>query len=269
MWGTADYLGGISARRAAALAVSLWAQTVGLIGAWALVALTGAWLTGEAAGYAATSGALGALSLALFYAALAAGAMTIVAPLTACGAVIPVTVALIGGESPGTLGLVGMATALAGAVLASVAGEEDHPTRLSRRALLLSVGAAVGIGLTIALLQAAMDAGDTDAIAVIAVMRAAGVPTLLVAIAVARPSLGVPRRLWPALLGVGVLDAGANAVFAEASGQGQDAIVAVLGSLYPLTTVILAAVLLRERPHRLQVLGVLVALVGVALIAAR
>ena len=269
MWGVADYLGGISARRAAALAVGLWAQLIGLVAAWAITLAVGATLTSEAVWWAIAAGSIGALSLALFYGALAAGAMTIVAPLSACGAVIPVAIALIGGEAPGTLGLIGMAAALAGAVLASVGAEEGHPTRLTPRALALSVGAAVGIGLTVALLQAASESESTDAIAVIAVMRSAGVPTLLIAVAATRPSLSVPRPFWPALLGVGLLDAAANVVFAEASGGGNDAIVAVLGSLYPLTTVILAAILLRERPHRIQVLGVLIALAGVALIAAR
>ena len=269
MWGCADYLGGITARKAAALAVGLWAQLVGLVAAWAIVAATGAWVDADAIGWALAAGSIGALSLALFYGALAAGAMTIVAPLSACGAVIPVAVALVGGESPGTLGLIGMATALAGAVLASLGAEEGHPTRLTPRALGLSVAAAVGIGMTVALLQAASESEDTDAIAVIALMRSAGVPTLLAAVALTRPAVAVPRRLWPALVGVGVLDAGANVIFAEASGGGQDAIVAVLGSLYPLTTVLLAAALLRERPHRVQVVGVLVALIGVSLIAAR
>lgn len=268
MWGAADYLGGTSARRAPALAVTLWAQVAGLVAAWALVLVTGAWLTGAAAVWAVAAGVAGALGLALFYAALAAGAMTVVAPLSACGAVIPVTVALIGGETPGTLGAIGMTAALAGAVLASLGGDEGHPTRLSAGALGLAIGAAVGIGTTIALLQAAEGAGG-DAIAVVALMRSAGVPALLIALALARTGPGLPRPIWPAVTVVGLFDAGANVTFVAATEQGNDAIVAVLASLYPLTTVALAAVLLRERPHRVQSLGVFVALLGIALIAAR
>jgi uncharacterized membrane protein len=267
MWGAADFLGGVSARRARALTVAMYAQGVGLVVAWALVAVTGAWLTGTSALWAVAAGAVGALAIALFYAALAAGAMTIVAPLTACGAVIPVTVALAAGESPGLLGGAGMTAALGGAVLASLGAEVGHPTRLSRRALTLVGGAAVGIGVTLALLQRAE--GGADPVAVVAVMRLVGAPTLLAVVALSRAGTGLPRPVWPAVAAVGVLDAAANAVFVAASGAGNDAIVAVLGSLYPLTTVALAAVLLRERPHRLQAAGVAMALAGVALISAR
>jgi drug/metabolite transporter (DMT)-like permease len=269
MWGTADYLGGTSARRAPVLTVSLWAQAVGLVAAWLYVAISGNWVTGDGMLWGLLAGGIGALSLALFYAALASGAMSIVAPLSACGAVIPVTIALIDGDSPGTLGYAGMVTALAGAVLASLGGEEDHPTRLSRRALAMSVGAAVGIGLTIALLQRATRDAATDPVAVVAFMRLAGVPALLLVVLATRSGFGLPRRLWPAIAVMGLFDAAANAMFAAASAEGEDSVVAVLGSLYPLTTVLLAAVLLRERPHRVQVAGVMLAFVGVALIAAR
>jgi drug/metabolite transporter (DMT)-like permease len=267
MWGTADYLGGLTARRAPALTVGMYAQAVGLVAAWGLVAATGDWLSGTSAAWALVAGGVGALALALFYAALAAGAMTIVAPLSACGAVIPVTVALVGGESPGTLGAAGMALALGGAVLASLGADADHPTRLSARALGLSAGAAVGIGVTVALLQQAEEGGE--AIAVVAVMRSIGTPTLLAAVLLAGVSRGLSRPLWPAVVAVGVFDAAANVTFVAASGEGHDAVVAVLGSLYPLTTVALAGILLRERPHRVQVAGVMVALAGIALIAAR
>ena len=267
LWGTADYFGGVSARRAPALAVTFWGQVAALFVAWGIVGLSGAWLTGASAGWALAAGVCGAVSLVLFYAALAAGAMTIVAPLAACGAVIPVTIALLGGEVPGMLGALGMALALIGAVLASLGADEDHPTRLTPRALALALGAAVGLGTTVAMLQATDDAG-TDAIAVVAVMRAIGVPALAAALALSRTSPGLPRPIWPLVAMVGLFDAGANVTFVAASAEGEDGVVAVLGSMYPLTTVLLAAVLLRERPHRVQAGGVLTALVGVALIAA-
>lgn len=268
LWGTADYFGGMSARRAPALAVTLWGQVAGLLVAWALVAITGAWLTGASAGWAVAAGVCGAFSLVLFYAALAAGAMTIVAPLGACGAVIPVTVALIGGESPGELGAAGMGLAVIGAVLASIGADEDHPTRLTRRALALAIGAGVGLGATVALLQATDDA-RSDPIAVVAVMRLVGVPALVAVLALSRTAPALPRGIWPLVAMVGLFDAAANLTFVAATAEGEHGVVAVLGSMYPLATVVLATVLLRERPHRLQVLGVAVALVGVALIALR
>lgn len=269
MWGTADYLGGSMSRRAPALAVSVWSQAVGLVAAWIIVAASGATIAGASVPWALAAGLVGALALWVFYAALASGAMTIVAPLSACGAVIPVAIALAGGESPGVLGAAGMAAALLGAVLASIGAESGHPTRLSPRSLGLAIAAAVGIGAFVALMQQAIDDPGTDAIAAVAVLRVAGVSVLVVALVLTRTPGALPRNAWGAVVVMGLFDAGANTTFVAATDAGDDGIVAVLGSLYPVVTVALAAILLRERPHRVQVAGVVVALIGVALIAAR
>ena len=91
---------------------------------------------------------------------------------------------------------------------------------------------------------------------------------LLAAFVVLRPPLAVRRRDAPVLATIGTLDITANGLFAVASTEGLVSLVSVLGSLYPLTTVALAAIVLRERPHRLAQIGVAIALTGVVLIAA-
>jgi drug/metabolite transporter (DMT)-like permease len=271
LWGTADYLGGTASRTHHPFVVVLWAQVAGLVFAAVLTVASGASLpAGEGLAWAIAAGLTGSLAIALFYAALAAGAMTIVAPLSACGAIIPVVVALAGGESPGALGFVGMVVALAGAVLVSVGAHAEHPTRLSPRALAYAIGAAVGIGMVLTLMQQAIDANGSDVLGVATVMRASGLVTVALAVAlVVRAAPAVPRTDWLRIAAVGVFDVSANATFMAASGGGENAVVAVLGSLYPVTTVVLAAVLLHERPSRAQRAGILVAFAGVALLALR
>lgn len=271
LWGTADYLGGTASRKLHPFVVVLWAQVAGLAFAGVLAVVFGAALpAGEGLVWAVAAGLTGSLAIALFYAALAAGAMTIVAPLSACGAIIPVVIALAGGETPGALGFLGMAVALAGAVLVSLGAEADHPTRLSPRALALAIGAAVGIGMVLALMQQAMEADGSEALGVATVMRASGLLTVGLAVAlVVRSRPAVARTDWLRVAAVGVFDVSANATFMGASGEGENAVVAVLGSLYPVTTVLLAAVLLHERPSGVQRGGILVAFVGVALLALR
>lgn len=270
LWGTADYLGGIGARRMHALAVTLWSQSVGLVLAGTLALALGASVPADAVWWALAAGASGAVGLAFFYAALGAGAMSVVAPLSACGAVVPVVVALAGGESPGVLGGVGMVVALGGAVIVSIGAEAGEATRLSRRALSLAVAAAVGIGAVLALMQQAAEVPGADGLGVVAVMRISGVGLLVVLALASRPGvrLSGPAR-WP-VLATGLFDTSANLCFVLASAEGDEhAVVAVLGSLYPVTTVILATTLLHERPTRGQRGGIALALLGIALIAAR
>jgi drug/metabolite transporter (DMT)-like permease len=100
------------------------------------------------------------------------------------------------------------------------------------------------------------------------VNRLTGVSLLLAATLLLRPPFRAGRRDLPVLAGIGVLDIGANATFGLAAREGLVSIVSVLGSLYPLTTVALAAVVLHERPHRLAQVGVVTALCGVVLVAA-
>jgi drug/metabolite transporter (DMT)-like permease len=161
---------------------------------------------------------------------------------------------------------VGLALALAGVVLASreeVVGE-GSPRRTARGAGLAMIS-ALGFGCFFL----GMDkASDADVAWAMLVNRVTGFSLLLCAALVLRPPVRVRRPDIPALLVVGTLDIAANATFAIASTKGLVSVVSVLGSLYPLTTVGLAAIVLGERPHRLARVGVVTALVGVALVAA-
>jgi drug/metabolite transporter (DMT)-like permease len=261
-WGVADFLGGLASRRAAALSVVALSQAAGLVLALALLALIRPDVPSPGAyGLGIAAGASGAVGLAAFYRGLAVGTMSLVAPISALGALLPLAVDLAAGRSPGPVALAGMIVALAGAALAASA-----PGPASRRGVGLAVVAALGFGGFFVLLAESAD--DGGALWSLIAARSGSVPLALVGVAVAGASLAVGRNLLLVAIAAGVLDASANFMFAAGSQRGLVSVVAVLGSLYPVATVGLAALVLHERLGWLQAVGTGVALAGVVLIAA-
>jgi drug/metabolite transporter (DMT)-like permease len=267
-WGVADFVGGLKSRTLPLLNVLVASQVTGLTLIASFVAIRGeAAPGGDFAVFAALSGVAGVVGLAAFYRALAVGNMGVVAPISSCAAIVPVVVGIATGDRPGTLQASGLALALIGVVLASreeVTGEEGGP-RGTARGTGLALVSALGFGLFFL----AMDrASDADVPWAMLVNRIAGVSLLLTAALVLRPPIRAGRRDVPVLIGIGILDTAANAMFAVAATKGLVSVVSVVGSLYPVTTVGLAALVLHERPHPLAQVGVVTALLGVALIAA-
>ena len=207
----------------------------------------------------------GGAGLAAFYRALSLGTMSIVSPLAACGAVVPFAISLATGERPSTLAVLGAIVALVGAIMASL---EEHRSDSPERsqAVLLAVVAAVALGLFVYFLG--LGSREGDALSTLFGARVGSLSFLIVAALVLRQPLGVPRVSAAKVAAVGVADVSANALFAVASGHGLLSIVSVLGSLYPVVTVLLAYALLHERLTRLQRAGVVAALAGVALVSA-
>jgi drug/metabolite transporter (DMT)-like permease len=266
-WGTADFLGGLSARRLAVLAVLFFSQVIGLVLAGLVMLLGGLSFDAEYIWWGVMAGVVGSLGLGLFYAGLAAGAMSLVAPISACGAVVPVVVAVVGGEELTALTVVGMAIALTGAVL--VSRSEGEHLRLTPNVIALAVGAGLAFGAVITAFQQGGQGGDDASMTVVLAARAASLAATCAALLATRTAVGVPSpSVVPLLLGVGLGDTGANIVLTLASGSGQDALVAVLASMYPVITVVLAGVLLKERLSALQAAGVAAALAGVAIVSA-
>jgi drug/metabolite transporter (DMT)-like permease len=268
LWGTADFLGGRGARRLPLLTVLAWVQVSGLALGLVLLLAARPDMSTEGLAWGAAAGFVGMIAIATFYAALAAGAMSLVAPLSACGAVIPAVVAIAGGESPSTLVLAGLALALGGAVLVAREPRDGPHEPLSSRALGLAIGAAVGIGLLLTLLQHASEIEGSSALAAVVAARVTAAPLTLIVILARGGTLAVGEHAWVPLVVAGTFDTGANALFALATTQGSDAVAAILGSLYPVATVLLAATLLHERVARAQALGIAVALAGVVLVSA-
>ena len=271
-WGLADFFGGLQSRKRAMLAVLLVSQCVALLLLLPLaLALADEGPSAAAVGWAAMGGSAGVIALAAFYRGLAIGTMSVVAPISATGAAVPVLVGLAEGERPGVLQVAGMVAALAGVILASRESEPAEDQGAEHRA---AGRAAVGLAFVAALGFGTFFVGVDRASAtaevpwVIVVSRSCSLVLVLIAALVARP--GLPRD--PASLGalavIGVLDLGANALFAIATAEGLLSVVAVLGSLYPAVTVILARFVLAERVSRAQQVGVGLTLAGVVAISA-
>lgn len=263
LWGAADFLGGTASRRRAALAVVAGSQAFGLLAAAALVLVTTAWH--DPGGYAVpglAAGLVGLVGLTAFYAGLATGRMGVVAAISALGLVVPVLVGLIRGDRPSLLAGLGMVVAAAGAVAAS--GPELR-AGVGRRPLGFALLAALCFGLV----QVALAEGSRHSVPMtLLVMRATTVTLLLVGAALLRTRGGLERSDLAGLAAIGLCDVLANGLYAAATVRGLLSVVAVLGSLYPAVTVVLARVIHHERLSRVQDLGVAAALVGVVLIAA-
>ncbi len=206
------------------------------------------------------------VGIAALYRALALGTMSVISPISASGAAaLPVIVGIAGGEHPAGVQLAGMAIAFAGVILAT-RSPAPSSGRGSREALLLSGIAALGFGGFFVGMDAAVDSADPFWALLVA--RAAAAALLVVALAALRPGLATDPAVLPALILIGLLDVGANACFTLGTDTGLLSVVAVLASLYPVTTVVLARGVLGERLVAIQGAGVCLALAGVALIAA-
>lgn len=265
VWGTSDFFGGLVARRLPAIAV------VGVTQGLAFLLLTVVVLVrialghppewGPWVGWAMLAGVAGASGLVAFYTALAAGTMGVVAPVASMGVVVPVVLGVASGEEPTVWVWVGILVAVVGIVLAS--GPELSGA-VSARPVLLAGVAAVCFGTALFALDRA--ARDSLLMALWG-MRATSV-TLFVVVALALRSVGgTARRDLPQLALIGSADLLANALFATASSRGQVSIASVLGSLYPVATILLARLVLGERLRPIQQLGVLCALAGAAVIS--
>ena len=195
---------------------------------------------------------------------MAIGAMGIVAPISAASPIVPLAVDVGRGVVPSALQWLGIAVVLTGIVL--VAREPGGGIRTSGMAagVALALVAALGFGLFVVGLDAASDDGVAWTILVV---RATSTLLALVAAVVVSAPLRPPARLLPMILAVGAFDTLANVLVAFATTRGPAGIVAVLSALYPVTTVLLARVVLAERLDRGRRIGGALALGGAAAVA--
>jgi drug/metabolite transporter (DMT)-like permease len=264
LWGTSDFGGGLISRRLNPSAAVLISQAIALVGLLALLPFlrvpTGAYLLiGAAAGVVAT------LSLAAFYRAMATAPMSLVAPITASGTCIPVLVGLLRGEHLSAAQLAGIAVTLIGIVLAS-GPEFRSGVAMRRQALWLAIGAAIGFGFAYTLLALAAGYGLYGTLLS---QRIGGLIVLgpIVLRADVLPRIRLTARRIAALAAIGVSDIIANGSYALAASRGDLSIAAVLASLYPVVTALLARTILSERLRTVQSVGVVAALAGVLLLS--
>jgi drug/metabolite transporter (DMT)-like permease len=266
VYGAADFCGGLATRRATAFAVVAVSQAAGLV----LLLLLLPWLGGDPTAadllWGAAAGVAGSSGLVLFYGALATGVMSVVAPVTAVSAAaVPVLVGVSLGERIGPWAVVGILLALVAVVLVSAEGGLSSLRAARPAALVLPLVAGMAFGFFFVLLDRTREA---SALAPLVGVRTVSVVLVVVLALLARSSLRVPGPALPIVVLAGVGDMAANALFLLAAQLGdQLAITGVLASLYPVSTVVLAQLLLRERLAGTQVAGLAAATVAVALIA--
>ncbi|MFI5253919.1 MAG: EamA family transporter [Candidatus Limnocylindrales bacterium] len=267
-WGTADFLGGFVARRIGALPTAAASQAIGLLGALTIALLAGERVPGALPLFwGAVAGLCGVSGVVAFYRALADGTMGIVSPVVAViGAAVPTVVGILLGDRIAPPALAGIACALVAIVVVSGFTPGQRSGSVERAALPLIVAAGLGFAGFFLGIDQAVRAGGEVWWPLVAARAASAVVSLVVVARIGglRPS---PWGEWRLLVAVGLGDLLGNAFFVLANDQGTLGAAAVLSSLYPVTTVLLARVVLGERLRVGQAIGVGLALLGVVLIA--
>lgn len=303
-YGVSDVLSGIAVRQHTASSVALWVQVLGLLGLVTAVLVLRPEPTVPALAWGGAGGVLGGVGVLAFYTALQNGPTSVVAPVAGTGVLIPLVIGLLTGDDPGPAVLLGLAAVVTGVLLVAVAGGDAPHTpaaspgrppgtpgrsqpapvhdgcrpfayaRPSLAAVLLAALSAACFGFFFVLVEQATDAapaaGDVPGpggpfLVALAVQVGALVVT---AVAATRHTLHCLRPSTPLLwaaAGIAALDTSADVALTSAIGTGPLSLVGPLGSLDPVVTVIVAAVVLRERIHRREVVGVVLALAGIAL----
>ncbi|MEY4454543.1 MAG: hypothetical protein RIQ45_66 [Actinomycetota bacterium] len=263
LWGSSDFEGGRISKRYPAISVLGATQLISLVFGLALTIAVGEtevtpkiFLAGAAAGL------FGYIGLICLYAGLSTGRMGVVSPISSLSVLIPMTVALIGGETMSTLTAIGCALAIIGGFLTS---GPEFSQGVSIKPLLLATGAALGFGSALTFM--AIGAAEAPILTMVCMRIATAFVTI--AIAIRKKGFGgLGRKNLPSLIFIGIADFAANAALGLAVNIGPVAISMVLGALYPVFTVVLAFFILHERLHKAQYIGGIAAVIGVALISA-
>nr|WP_222108946.1 DMT family transporter [Streptomyces cupreus] len=272
LWGLADFGGGLLTRRAPALTVVVVSQSVAAVVLGAIVVATGGWSEiGPQLWFAVAAGLVGTVTILAFYKALALGPMGVVSPLCSLSVAVPVGVGLALGERPGMFQLGGIMAAVVGVALAG--GPEVKGAPVQRRAIVLTLLAALGFGTVMALITEASTT-VTGLFLALFVQRVTNVvvggTALYVSVRRGSPALpegGFPWRALPTLGFVGLADVAANGTYSVAAQNGPVTVAAVLASLFPVVTALAARMVLDERLRGIQAAGAGLALAGTLLLA--
>ncbi|MBA2893968.1 EamA family transporter [Nonomuraea soli] len=263
VYGTADFLGGLATRRSRVLAVVVLSQIAGFALILLLMPLLPGLFSSSALLWGMAAGVAGAAGLTLFYRALATGVMSVVAPTTAVtSTVLPVVFGLATGERPEILAVVGIVLAVVAVIM--VGRSPSQGQRSSAASVLAALAAGAGFGgFFILLAQAPEGTGLWPLVGA----RITSITAVVLLALVTRGSLRPGKGALGIIAAAGALDMAANVLYLLAEQQGMLSLVAVLVSLYPASTLVLARFVLGERLQGVQVAGVACALGAVALIA--
>jgi drug/metabolite transporter (DMT)-like permease len=266
LWGSADFLGGTLTKKYKAVAVTAVSQSFGLLFGILVIVSTSSWLAPNLSwdGYVipgVLAGLLGFGGLTAFYAGLATGRMGVVSPISSLSVLIPLAIAIFGGEQPNTLQIIGMVVALIGAFCAS--GPEIRGG-VSAKPLIFAVIAAIGFGGAITLIA---KGSQSSPIMTMTTMRFTTFIIALILLLRYRSFGGFTKKDLPILILIGGADFFGNLLLGIATTKGLVSLAVVLGSLFPIVTVLLAFKFLHERLHKVQFLGVVLAISGVVILS--
>ncbi|MFB7937622.1 EamA family transporter [Streptomyces sp. NPDC056049] len=267
--GAGDFVGGLAAKTARAVIVVVWSNAAGLATALVLVGLLSrsgsSW---NEVFWGALAGLCGSAGAVLLYRALASGVMSLVAPTTAAAAAaLPVVAGVLTGDRLSALAVIGVVCAIAAVLLVSLSGDgtgEDADRRAMLRSMALALLAGAGFGAFFVLL--AHTSSETSLWPLVWA-RCASLSAILLFILVRRTSPALSARPARLALLSGVLDMGSSALFLVAVRDGSLAVIGLLASLYPISTVLLARMVLKERIRGIQHVGVALAVGSVVLLA--
>jgi drug/metabolite transporter (DMT)-like permease len=270
IWGVGDFAGGKATQQAAVLPVVWISKLVSLPLLAIYLVATYVPVTAVGIAWGGLAGVAGVVGLVLFYRALSAGAMTVVAPITGVtSAAIPVVVGLISGERPSALRLLGVGCALLAIALVSMS-----PRPAGRRQLVTwrLVAAALGAGMGFALFFILLAVAGESAGASVGLWPIAGsqLSALIIGgllILMARPGPWPTQTALRWTMVAGPCDMTANALYLLATRGGDLSVVAPIAALYPVTTVILALIIERERLHGIQIAGLTFAVAALVLVS--
>jgi drug/metabolite transporter (DMT)-like permease len=261
-WGVSDFVGPLVARTVGTLRVLFWAQIGGLLAIGLAVAIRGQGPAGWAVLFAVAASIGGMLGLFAYYRGIQHGAISVVAPIAGVSAIVPVIFGIATGDSPSALQLMGVACALLGVALASV--EHHEGSRRVAAGAGLALLAAAGFGFYFPWMHAA---GKVDFWWASLVFRTVALLLVAAVVVQQRAPMKLGKRELAIVFAIGIGDTLGNALFAASSGKGLISLTAVLASLYPVVTVLLAASVLRERVAPMQRAGIVLTLAGVVLIS--
>jgi len=265
LYGSADFCGGLAAKRSPIWGVVVMSQAAGLVLLVALLPFVPGRATATDYGWGAIAGICGGLGLALLYHALSIGKMGVVSPITAVlAAAVPTAVSTLSGGRLSAFQIAGMLAAFAAIVLISSSHEETGLIEWRTAGLKEAVASGLLLGGFYLFLARS---GAHAALYPLVSARLASVAALASIAFLTRNSLRPAPGAWSLILAAGAIDVTANAFYVLATFNGNLAIAAVLTSLYPASTVALAWIFLKERLGRAQYAGLACALAGVALIA--
>ena len=266
LWGGADFLAGNLTKKFKAVAVAAVSQSFGLLCGVLVILISSSWLAPNLNwdGYlipGVLAGLMGFAGLIAFYAGLATGRMGVVSPISSLSVFIPLGVAIFGGEKLTAIQIIGICVALLGGFCAS--GPEIRGG-VSAKPLIFATIAAFGFGGAITLIA---KGSQTSAIMTMTTMRCTTFIVALLLLARFRTFGGFTKKDLPILMVIGAADFFGNLLLGVATTKGLVSLAVVLGSLFPIVTALLAFKFLHERLHKVQYLGVALAISGVVILS--